>query len=151
MTVSVNYFDFFFVYHTHIHAITICSVYSILFQNDVSIKAVESCRIIIWFYRFDFVDMPKLWMYSYPKSARNRGVIEVFCGVFLFSWWFNNRFFRGCRGFCHRTESDFSFFFIYVHKREKTRIEPVGKPYREFCLQTLLWPWKVRRPSSWSL
>ena len=31
------------------------------------------------------------------------------------------------------------------------RIEPVGKPYREVCLQTLLWPWKVHRPSSWSL
>ena len=35
--------------------------------------------------------------------------------------------------------------------REETRIEPVGKPYREVCLQTLLWPWKVHRPSSWSL
>ena len=31
------------------------------------------------------------------------------------------------------------------------RIEPVGKPYREVCLQTLLWPWKVLRPSSWLL
>ena len=36
-------------------------------------------------------------------------------------------------------------------KDSTTRIEPVGKPYREVCLQTLLWPWKVRRPSSWSL
>ena len=36
-------------------------------------------------------------------------------------------------------------------RNEKTRIEPVGKPYREVCLQTLLWPWKVHRPSSWSL
>ena len=30
------------------------------------------------------------------------------------------------------------------------RIEPVGKPYREVCLQTKLWPWKVHQPSSWS-
>ena len=33
----------------------------------------------------------------------------------------------------------------------RTRIEPVGKPYREVCLQTKLWPWKVHQPSSWSL
>ena len=31
------------------------------------------------------------------------------------------------------------------------RIEPVGKPYREVCLQTVLWPGKVHQPSSWSL
>ena len=30
------------------------------------------------------------------------------------------------------------------------RIEPVGKPYREVCLQTELWPWKVHQPNSWS-
>ena len=38
-----------------------------------------------------------------------------------------------------------------VKKVWKNRIEPVGKPYREVCLQTLLCPWKVHQPSSWSL
>ena len=47
-----------------------------------------------------------------PKSVRNRFVIEVFGGVFcvvklLFG------FFCGCRGFCHRTESDL-FLFIFI-------------------------------------
>ena len=32
-----------------------------------------------------------------------------------------------------------------------TRFEPVGKSYREVCLQTKLWPLKVHHPSSWSL
>ena len=42
---------------------------------------------------------------------------------------------------------------VYVVKKSIyiTRIEPVGKPYREVCLQTLLWPWKVHQPSSWLL
>ena len=31
------------------------------------------------------------------------------------------------------------------------RIEPVGRPYMEVCLQTLLWPWKIHPPSSWWL
>ena len=31
-----------------------------------------------------------------------------------------------------------------------TRIEPVGKPYREVCLQTKLWPWKVHQSNSYS-
>ena len=30
------------------------------------------------------------------------------------------------------------------------RIEPVGKPYREVCLQTKWWPLKVHQPNSWS-
>ena len=47
--------------------------------------------------------------------------------------------------------SQINLKIICIQKIEKTRIEPVGKPYREVCLQTLLWPWKVHRPSSWSL
>ena len=30
------------------------------------------------------------------------------------------------------------------------RIEPVGKPYREVCLRSELWPWMARHPNSWS-
>ena len=38
---------------------------------------------------------------------------------------------------------------IYMMKK-KPRIEPVGKPYREVCPQTKLWPRNVHQPSSWS-
>ena len=31
-----------------------------------------------------------------------------------------------------------------------TRIEPVGKPYREVCLRSELWPWMAHQPNSWS-
>ena len=31
-----------------------------------------------------------------------------------------------------------------------TRIEPVGKPYREVCLKTKCWSLKVHQPNSWS-
>ena len=50
-----------------------------------------------------------------PKSVRNRCVIEVFGGV-LYAVTLLFGFFCGCRGFCHRTESDRSlpFSFIYV-------------------------------------
>ena len=44
-----------------------------------------------------------------PKSVRNRCLIELFCGVvcvFTLPFWH----FRGCRGFCHRTESDLLLF-----------------------------------------
>ena len=44
-----------------------------------------------------------------PKSVRNRCLIELFCGVvcvFTLPFWQ----FRGCRGFCHRTESDLLLF-----------------------------------------
>ena len=30
------------------------------------------------------------------------------------------------------------------------RIEPVGKPYREVCLRSELWPWMALQPNSWS-
>ena len=48
-----------------------------------------------------------------PMSVRNRCVIEVFGGVFyvvmlLFG------FFCGCRGFCHRTESDLFPFLSWI-------------------------------------
>ena len=55
----------------------------------------------------------------------------------------------------------FFFFFFYFTKANGfyvwvcviglfPRIEPVGKPYREVCLQTEWWPWKVHQPNSWS-
>ena len=47
------------------------------------------------------------------KSVRNRCLIELFCGVvcvFTFPYWH----FRGCRGFCHRTESDLLLFVFRV-------------------------------------
>ena len=31
-----------------------------------------------------------------------------------------------------------------------TRIEPVGKPYREVCLRSELWPVMAHQPNSWS-
>ena len=31
-----------------------------------------------------------------------------------------------------------------------TRIEPVGKPYREVCLRSELWHWMAHQPNSWS-
>ena len=60
----------------------------------------------------------------------------------------------------------FFFFFFFCYWRKNAGIVRLGmceacyflelnlvlgKPYREVCLQTLLWPWKVHRPSSWSL
>ena len=44
-----------------------------------------------------------------PKSVRNRCVLEVFDDVFVLSHCF--LMFCGCRGFCHRTESDIFVFF----------------------------------------
>ena len=32
----------------------------------------------------------------------------------------------------------------------RTRIEPVGKPYREVCLRSELWPSMAHQPNSWS-
>ena len=68
------------------------------------------------------------------------------------------------RGFEPGSKFFFFFFFFFFTDAKMQglyvwvcvsvlfpRIEPVGKPYREVCLQTLLWPWKVHRPSSWSL
>ena len=46
-----------------------------------------------------------------PKSVRNRCLIELLCGVvcvFTLPFWY----FRGCRGFCHRTESDLLLFVL---------------------------------------
>ena len=72
---------------------------------------------------------------------------------------------RGWVGVSSNPGRRFFFFFFFFFTDAKMqglyvwvcvsvlfpRIEPVGKPYREVCLQTLLWPWKVLRPSSWSL
>ena len=44
-----------------------------------------------------------------PKSVCNRCVIKTFGGVFLCC----HNAFSGCRGFCHRTESDL-FLFLYI-------------------------------------
>ena len=66
-----------------------------------------------------------------PKSVRNRCLIELFCGVVCvvtLPFWH----FRGCRGFCHRTESDlllfvsislhivqnFGFCSFFAHRKE---------------------------------
>ena len=56
-----------------------------------------------------------------PKSVRNRCVIEVFDGVFcVVALIF--RFSCGCRGFCHKTESDL-FLFILSWKPLKRTVE----------------------------
>ena len=34
--------------------------------------------------------------------------------------------------------------------RLETRIEPVGKPYREVCLRSELWPLMTHQPNSWT-
>ena len=47
-----------------------------------------------------------------PKSVSNRCVIEGFGGVFVLSRYFV-LFFCGCRGLCHRAESDFFFFSLH--------------------------------------
>ena len=49
-----------------------------------------------------------------PKSVRNLCVIEVFDGV-LFVVMLLFGFFCGCRGFCHKTESDLCLF-LFSHK-----------------------------------
>ena len=50
---------------------------------------------------------------DHSKSARNCCLIELFCGVVsvvtLHFWYF-----RGCRGFCHRTASDLLLFVLLV-------------------------------------
>ena len=43
----------------------------------------------------------------------------------------------------------FFFFFLLTQKCRDCTFGYVWACY--FCLQTLLWPWKVHRPSSWSL
>ena len=46
-----------------------------------------------------------------PKSVRNRCLIKLLCGVvcvFTLPFWH----FRGCRGFCHRTELDLLFVLL---------------------------------------
>ena len=45
--------------------------------------------------------------------------------------------------FCH-------FNPLVPQDRKRTRIEPVGKPYREVCLHSELWPWMAHQPNSWS-
>ena len=49
-----------------------------------------------------------------PKSVRNRCAIEVFGDVFMLSHFFLFFFFCGCRGICHRTESDLFLFLLLL-------------------------------------
>ena len=51
------------------------------------------------------------------------------------------------------TELDHTFReveYTMTITRNKTRIEPVGKPYREVCLRSELWHWMAHQPNSWS-
>ena len=52
-----------------------------------------------------------VWLGLYPTSVRNRCVIEVFGSVFyVVTLLFGLS--CGCRGFCHRTESDMFHFLL---------------------------------------
>ena len=74
-------------------------------------------------------------------------VFDIWHGLYLIYFWLKSRIYLmlSIPYILLRTSSK------HKKSRNETRIEPVGKPYREVCLQTLLWPWKVHRPSSWSL
>ena len=55
------------------------------------------------------------FLYIYrPKSVRNRCVIEVFGDIFYVATVLFG-FFYGCRGFCHRTESDIFLFLLLLY------------------------------------
>ena len=64
----------------------------------------------------------------------------------------------GKGGVASGLESDFFFFFFLANGAYVwvcvsvlfPRIEPVGKPYREVCLGSELWPWMAHQPNSWS-
>ena len=66
-----------------------------------------------------------------PKSVRNRCVIEVFGGVFYVVTMLCG-FFCGCRGFCHRTESDLFLFLLVSNKWKENTCKD-----EEFELATL--------------
>ena len=57
-----------------------------------------------------------------PKSVRNSRVIKVLGGVFMLSRCFFGLF-CGCRGFCHRTESDLFLFLLLTHSAKVCKIE----------------------------
>ena len=57
----------------------------------------------------------QLTVLHFWKSVRNRCVIEVFGGFVVLARSFFDFFFCGCRGFCHRTESDL-FLFCYSNR-----------------------------------
>ena len=48
------------------------------------------------------------------------------------------------------TEIQIRAYFSFKEQYILTRIEPVGKPYREVCLLSELWPWMAHQPNSWS-
>ena len=56
-----------------------------------------------------------------PKSVRNSCVIKVFGGVFMLLF----GLFCGCRGFCHRAESDLFLFLlsaVFIMERFSNRL-----------------------------
>ena len=58
---------------------------------------------------------------------------------------------EGMSYFCGGIASSvIGFFFVMIYIILLTRIEPVGKPYREVCLHSELWPWMTHQPNSWS-
>ena len=82
-----------------------------LLQNDIfsiQINLYSPANIYIAIY---FV-IPHVVCNAHPKSVRNRRVIGVFGGAFYVVTMFFG-FFHGCRGFCHRTESD-PFLFLML-------------------------------------
>ena len=50
---------------------------------------------------------------------------------------------------CHQI-NDYEISYYGIEQHTRTRIEPVGKPYREVWRQTILWSWKVHQPNSQS-
>ena len=71
-----------------------------------------------------------------PKSVRNRCLIELFCGVV-------------CVVTC-----PFDLFVgvgaFVIGLGQISSFLSVGKPYREVCLRSELWPWMSHQPNSWS-
>ena len=61
-----------------------------------------------------------------PKSVRNRCVIKILV-AFFYVVTLRFGFFCGCRGFCHRTESDLFFFrFSFLNSTLTALQENVG-------------------------
>ena len=80
-----------------------------------------------------------------PKSVRNSCVIKVFGGVFVLSRCFF-LLLCGCRGFCHRTESDLFLFLLHkltiphkdlIYKQMITEEEKIHNFFKDFSV--ILW------------
>ena len=71
-------------------------------------------------------------------------------------------YWKGRGWWCLGSNLSFFFFFFFNYRIANRayvwvcvsvlfpRIEPVGKPYREVCLRSELWPWMAHHPNSWS-